>query len=345
MSNDNTGFNLSNILILSSLRTGDPILDSLLVIFFTSFFGYFTAHREKLFNVFSRKRQKVYVDKTDERRWNSYRNCTFTAVQWYLSSLKQKARELEAVQLYKDDPLLMSIAKNSTHSFMYEGQKINVEYIFTQQRGDKSMITIKEALLLTYDGKIMNFLPGFIEYVTKAHTEFLENARWKQKLWNLERSEKSLEWESYETGNHKTFSNIIMSKSRKVALENDVKSFLKGEELYKKRGVSWCRGYLFHGEPGCGKTSLIKAIANEAKMDIYCMDISVFNNDQELRTMFRKIPAKSVVVFEDIDASSDIVKKRDDKKEEDEDSIDLATGVVKLSTNKKKITFSACSLL
>jgi chaperone BCS1 len=129
-------------------------------------------------------------------------------------------------------------------------------------------------------------------------------------MWTLERSENKLEWESYKTGNTKQFFNIIMERSQRDALERDVDKFLNGKKEYKRRGVPWRRGYLFHGEPGCGKTSLILAITNAAKMDIYCMDLSMFRDDQELRNMFRKIPSKSAIVFEDIDALSDVVKKR-----------------------------------
>lgn len=158
--------------------------------------------------------------------------------------------------------------------------------------------------------EVVNFLPDFIQFVIKAHKDFIDASAWKQKLWNVERGEKQLDWESYSTGNYKRFNNIIMRPERLDSLTKDVTSFLESEDSYKKRGVSWCRGYLFHGEPGCGKTSLVKAIANEAKMDIYCMDLSIIENDQEMRTMFRKIPAKALVLFEDIDTSTDIVKKR-----------------------------------
>lgn len=342
---DQSGFsNLSSILLLSNLRTGNPIVDSVIIVLFTTLLTYVTTHgKEVLKHLFSGKTNRIYVDKYDEKRWYNEKNKVFEAIQWYLSNLPNKARELQAMQLDKDDPILMSIAQNSFHTVSHQGEPVTFEYQLTRQLGQNSMITIREAIVLSYKGKKKNFLPEFVESIKKNYQTYIKESKWKQKLWNLERSEKSLDWESYETGNYKNFTNIIMSKARRDSLENDVKTFLSGEEEYKRRGVSWCRGYLFHGEPGCGKTSLIKAIANEARMNIYCMDLAIFKDDQEMRSMFRQIPAKSVVVFEDIDASSDIVKKRDEKgnaSESPDDIVDLSTGVLKIA-KEKKISFSA----
>lgn len=41
---------------------------------------------------------------------------------------------------------------------------------------------------------------------------------------------------------------------------NDINK-LKDIEYYKEHGLKRKKGYLFHGEPGCGKTSTVVAIA------------------------------------------------------------------------------------
>ena len=47
----------------------------------------------------------------------------------------------------------------------------------------------------------------------------------------------------------------------KVNLIAKIDFFQKNEEWYTVRGIQYTLGLLLHGEPGCGKTSAIKAIA------------------------------------------------------------------------------------
>jgi mitochondrial chaperone BCS1 len=54
----------------------------------------------------------------------------------------------------------------------------------------------------------------------------------------------------------------------------DAKDFLRSEDWYAERGIPFRRGYLLHGVPGSGKTSLIHAIAGELGLDIYVVSLS-----------------------------------------------------------------------
>merc|ERR1712012_1509664 len=77
----------------------------------------------------------------------------------------------------------------------------------------------------------------------------------------------------FESG--KAFSNVFYPEKEDVVKRLDF--FSKNKEWYKQRGIPYTMGFLFYGDPGCGKTSTIKAIANHTQRHI----VSVPLNDQD----------------------------------------------------------------
>jgi len=58
------------------------------------------------------------------------------------------------------------------------------------------------------------------------------------------------------------------------ALLDDVREFLASEMWYTERGIPYRRGYLLHGVPGGGKSSLVMAVASELMLPIYMLQLS-----------------------------------------------------------------------
>lgn len=81
----------------------------------------------------------------------------------------------------------------------------------------------------------------------------------------------------------------------------DVQGFLDSQGWYKRLSIPYRRGYLLYGEPGTGKTSLIKGIASLLDKPVYILNESAFGLNSILGDVFADIPAGSVVVIEDFD--------------------------------------------
>ena len=75
-------------------------------------------------------------------------------------------------------------------------------------------------------------------------------------------------------------------------------------------GLSYKRGYLFHGPPGSGKTSMVLAMSNESKRPIYRLVLSKMDSDDALDTVFSTMPGNCVVVLEDVDCASTVTHAR-----------------------------------
>ncbi|CAI0376064.1 unnamed protein product [Linum tenue] len=77
--------------------------------------------------------------------------------------------------------------------------------------------------------------------------------------------------------------------------------FVARRDFYKKNGDPWKRGYLLYGPPGTGKSSVVAAMSNHLKFNLYVMELGNIRSDYELRHALLSIQNKSIVVFEDID--------------------------------------------
>ncbi len=158
----------------------------------------------------------------------------------------------------------------------------------------------------------IQILKDFIKYISKEQEKYLLEQEWEQKNFNLITIDNQLEWDNgMLTNNCRNLSTVILDNTELNYLKNDISIFKTSEEKYKKLGLVWKRGYMFYGDPGCGKTSLIKAISNELMYNIYNINLSLINDDITMNKIFNSIPTKSLIIFEDIDCQDDIVFQRE----------------------------------
>jgi len=111
-------------------------------------------------------------------------------------------------------------------------------------------------------------------------------------------------WSSCVSRPKRPFSSVVLPTSIKTSLLEDAKEFLTTEKWYAERGIPWRRGYLLHGSPGSGKTSLIYALAGELDLDIYVFSLAKRGmDDDELMNVVNSLPPRSIALMEDIDAA------------------------------------------
>jgi len=92
--------------------------------------------------------------------------------------------------------------------------------------------------------------------------------------------------------------------------------FFNSETWYADRGLPYRRGYLFHGPPGCGKTSFVTAAAGVLDCPIYILNLAEPNlSDLGLLKLVTEAPPHSMLLMEDVDAAFHCALGKDGKGE------------------------------
>lgn len=98
-----------------------------------------------------------------------------------------------------------------------------------------------------------------------------------------------------------------------LALPPEAETFVKevrrwkaSEEWYRARGLSWRHSGLFQGGPGTGKTSMVRALAEDLDLPIFIYHLATLYDDEiqrEWSRMLGHVPC--IALIEDIDAVFD----------------------------------------
>lgn len=112
----------------------------------------------------------------------------------------------------------------------------------------------------------------------------------------------------------RSLSSVILHGKQGNDVLTDMTEFLGSQDWYHRTGVPFRRGYLLHGPPGNGKSSLVKALAGELRLGIYLMLLSDPDmNDNRICDLLAKVPEKSILLLEDIDCAFTMRKRANGK--------------------------------
>ncbi len=133
----------------------------------------------------------------------------------------------------------------------------------------------------------------------------------------------------YRFNTNKSFDNIFFEEKDMLLRKLDF--FRNGTEHYKRLGQQHSLGLLFHGKPGCGKTSTAKAIAMREHRHLVVIPFSKVKTYKDLRNIFFTFEYESIdlsfdkkiILLEDIDCMTDIIKERSTLSDKIDDNMSM----------------------
>ncbi|KAK0291882.1 hypothetical protein LTR35_001310 [Friedmanniomyces endolithicus] len=99
---------------------------------------------------------------------------------------------------------------------------------------------------------------------------------------------------------------VILDAEQKGMIIRDMNEYLHpaSPKWYATPGIPYRRGYLFHGPPGTGKTSLSFALAGIFGLEIYAISLQEPTlTEGDLMQLFNGLPRRCIVLLEDVDAA------------------------------------------
>lgn len=246
-----------------------------------------------------------------ERRWEAVSNETFRAVEVYLPTIACPTTSS------------LLVGSNDTSSAVAEpklgipvGAKV-VDYfqgmrlewtLECKEESNKYYHHEKRTFKLTCNKNVKDkVLASYFPHIANSAQAILKKSQ-SLKLYTFERGHEA--WVCTIFKHPSTFDTLAMDSEIKQSIKDDLDLFATRKGFFNRVGRAWKRGYLLYGPPGTGKSSLVAAIANYMRYNIYDLQFQNVRSDSDLRNILTSTTNRSIILIEDVDCSGKVSSHR-----------------------------------
>ncbi|OCK75753.1 P-loop containing nucleoside triphosphate hydrolase protein [Lepidopterella palustris CBS 459.81] len=187
---------------------------------------------------------------------------------------------------------------------------------WSPNRGDEELIQ------LTCVGRSTKPIKDLLNYIKSWSLEKEKAMTVIRRPAGKDRGRSAGYWDRVSSRPSRPMETVSLDPEQKAKIVADINEYLhpSSPRWYATRGIPYRRGYLFHGPPGTGKTSLSFALAGIFGLDIFCISLlEPTLTESDLNRLFNNLPRRCIVLLEDIDTAGLLRDEKSDKKDDDEE--------------------------
>lgn len=143
------------------------------------------------------------------------------------------------------------------------------------------------------------------QLINEADRQFLAQQQSSTRVWcSAARHKSNSHWVLlHDSKPSRHISTVNISEAKKQVVLESINTFISPgrDKQYAQSGIPYRLGFLFHGPPGTGKSSLAFSVAGTFGLDVYIMSLN--ETEEDLVRLFAALPTRCVVLVEDIDAA------------------------------------------
>ncbi|KAI0839811.1 BCS1 N terminal-domain-containing protein [Hypoxylon sp. FL0890] len=249
---------------------------------------------------------------------------------WYDYDEDEEVEEYREESSAKKKKALSYTPSFGSHYFWYRGRLLLFRRSSKEKQNSFMLVSQSEEISISCFGRNPWILK---ELLIEARQMYMKKDEQKTLIYRGSLKPGSLEptWQRCMARVNRPFSTVILNEKVKKDLIDDVTDYLNPatQRWYSLRGIPYRRGYLLHGPPGTGKSSLSLALAGFFGMRIYIVSLSsVTSNEENLASLFAELPRRCVVLLEDIDTAGLTHTREEDQPKPQDQSTDNSNSMV-----------------
>ncbi|KAJ4749480.1 P-loop containing nucleoside triphosphate hydrolases superfamily protein [Rhynchospora pubera] len=281
--------------------------------------------RDFIFSGLNRMHSRVFSEHTItiEEHEGISTNEVFNAVRIYLASrVNTDMRRIRVSRVgKKTENMIVSMAVGEEMVDSFEGTDFKWQLVHNERLLGSGLnkSNLKQLQMQSFE---LNFqkkhkdkaLNRYLPFILQKAKEIIEQERALKIYMNSWHC-----WVSVDLHHPSTFDTLAIHSELKQTMMDDLARFVKRKDYYKRIGKAWKRGYLLYGPPGTGKSSLVAAMANYLKFDVYDLELTAEMSNSDLKALLMGMSNRSILLIEDIDCMINL-HRRDGRESKSDDN-------------------------
>lgn len=193
-------------------------------------------------------------------------------------------------------PILLVPAVNQPTEFIFQGCKVVVRREDNRPPAGEKRVVTPDTITIRVETRSDQVVEDLVEEI-KAEAKRRRN--------------RGISVRTYQWGSWRVLCKVDFGERQAIlptghydGLSDDLKWFLSNHAWYKKRGIPYQRGYLFHGTAGNGKTTTAISLATSFGLDLCILNLgSRMMSDETLQEAVAGIPVRAALLLEDFDCA------------------------------------------